>query len=386
MTINDLYIQLFGKVAIQDGNVIDMAEHGRVGGLSTGQGVKYVQILDNSGDIIDAFGAQATVTAIQGLGGTNPWLITMATHTVIAVGNVASGGSDSDNPVKVGGRYNSTQPTFTDGQRGDVQLGQRGSVRVELWGSDSNTAITRRPDNNDGAAPSSTSHNLAVHSRNSVFNGTNWDRMTGSTLGLLVTCATLPVVAGQVGTWTVQPGNTPNTTAWLMTMATHPVISHQGLAGSSPWLMTMATQSVIAHQGGTWAIASLPTLSMVGNQYMGKLLPSDVDINGSNANHADKYYTNAGAVTDGIIWSPAAGKRWHVLTLYINVSAAATVTIEDDLAGGDVARWKGELAANSGVVLTYDSEHPFSSGEDAADLIITTSAGNVYVQAVGYEV
>lgn len=117
-----------------------------------------------------------------------------------------------------------------------------------------------------------------------------------------------------------------------------------------------------------------------------KGVPSDIDINGSNANHADKYYTNAGAVTDGIIWSPAAGKRWHVLTLYINVSAAATVTIEDDLAAGDNARWKGELAANSGVVLTYDKEHPFSSGEDAADLLITTTAGNVYVQAVGYEI
>lgn len=117
-----------------------------------------------------------------------------------------------------------------------------------------------------------------------------------------------------------------------------------------------------------------------------KGVPSDIDINGNNANHAQKYYTNAGAVTDGIIWSPAAGKRWHILTLYINVSAAATVTLEDDLAGGDSAVWKGELAANSGVVLTYDKEHPFSSTEDAADLIITTSAGNVYVQAVGYEV
>lgn len=117
-----------------------------------------------------------------------------------------------------------------------------------------------------------------------------------------------------------------------------------------------------------------------------KGVPSDIDINGSNANHTDKYYTNAGAVTDGIVWSPAAGKRWHITTLYINVSAAATVTLEDDLAAGDNVRWKGELAANSGVVLTYDKEHPFSSGEDAADLLITTSAGNVYVQAVGYEV
>lgn len=122
-----------------------------------------------------------------------------------------------------------------------------------------------------------------------------------------------------------------------------------------------------------------------GTNAIGKLLPSDVDVT-TNTNHADKYYTNAGAVTDGIVWSPAAGKRWHITTLYINVSAAATVTIEDDLAGGDVVRWKGELAANSGVILTYTVEHPFASGEDAADLIITTTAGNVYVQAVGYEI
>lgn len=136
------------------------------------------------------------------------------------------------------------------------------------------------------------------------------------------------------------------------------------------------------------AVTAITNALPAGTNTLGavKSVPSDIDINGSNANHADKYYTNAGAVTDGIVWSPAAGKRWHVLTLYINVSAAATVTLEDDLAGGDVARWKGELAANSGVVLTYDKEHPFSSGEDAADLIITTTAGNVYVQAVGYEV
>jgi len=122
-----------------------------------------------------------------------------------------------------------------------------------------------------------------------------------------------------------------------------------------------------------------------GSAAIGKLLPSDIDVT-TNTNHADKYYTNAGAVTDGIIWSPAAGKRWHITTLYVNVSAAATVTIEDDLAGGDVVRWKGEIAANSGVVIPYGTDHPMASGEDAADLIITTSAGNVYVQAVGYEI
>lgn len=101
-------------------------------------------------------------------------------------------------------------------------------------------------------------------------------------------------------------------------------------------------------------------------------------------NHVKKYYTNSGAVTDGIVWSPAAGKRWYVTDIFINVSAAATVTLEDDLAAGDSVVWKAELAANSGWSHHYGT--PLFSGEDAADLLITTSAGNVYVSITGYEI
>lgn len=100
--------------------------------------------------------------------------------------------------------------------------------------------------------------------------------------------------------------------------------------------------------------------------------------------HVKKYYTSAGAVTDGIIWSPAAGKRWYVTDLIINVSAAATVTLEDDKAGGDEVVMKFEFAANSGVSHSFNT--PFFSGEDAADLIVTTSAGNIYITVTGYEV
>lgn len=100
--------------------------------------------------------------------------------------------------------------------------------------------------------------------------------------------------------------------------------------------------------------------------------------------HVKKYYTSAGAVTDGIIWSPAAGKRWYVTDIFINVSAAATVTLEDDLGAGDSAVWKAELAANSGWSHSFTT--PLYSGEDAADLLITTSAGNVYVTVTGYEI
>ncbi len=100
--------------------------------------------------------------------------------------------------------------------------------------------------------------------------------------------------------------------------------------------------------------------------------------------HVKKYYTNAGAVTDGIVWSPAAGKRWYITDIIINTSAAAVVTLEDDLSGGDSPVMKFELAANGGMVSNFNT--PLFSGEDAADLIVTTSAGNIYITVTGYEI
>jgi len=112
-------------------------------------------------------------------------------------------------------------------------------------------------------------------------------------------------------------------------------------------------------------------------------IPED-DLATAATTHVKKYYTSAGAVTDGIIWSPAAGKRWYVTDIFINVSAAATVTLEDDLAAGDSAIWKAELAANSG--WSHSFKTPWYSGEDASDLIVTTTTGNVYISVVGYEI
>lgn len=45
-------------------------------------------------------------------------------------GNAAAGATDAGNPVKIGGKYNATPPTLTDGQRGDLQLDTMGNVLV----------------------------------------------------------------------------------------------------------------------------------------------------------------------------------------------------------------------------------------------------------------
>lgn len=98
-------------------------------------------------------------------------------------GNVASGATDSGNPVKTGGVNMTTQPTLTDGQRGDTQLDTRSNTKVTLFANNTTTNIGARADNADAAGVSSVANNLSVSTRLNVYNGTSWDRMRGDTNG-----------------------------------------------------------------------------------------------------------------------------------------------------------------------------------------------------------
>jgi len=61
----------------------------------------------------------------------------MSANGILYVGgNVASGATDSGNPVKVGGVYNSTLPSnIVTGERADLQTDRNGNTRVRLVGS-----------------------------------------------------------------------------------------------------------------------------------------------------------------------------------------------------------------------------------------------------------
>ncbi len=48
------------------------------------------------------------------------------------VGNIAASATDAGNPVKIGGKFNTTPPTLTNGQRGDLQLDSVGNALVSL--------------------------------------------------------------------------------------------------------------------------------------------------------------------------------------------------------------------------------------------------------------
>ncbi|TJU85580.1 MAG: hypothetical protein E5Y10_24475 [Mesorhizobium sp.] len=96
---------------------------------------------------------------------------------VVPTGGVASGGTDSGNPVKIAGVYNSTLPTFTTGQRADAQSDSSGNLRVALAAA---TTAALDGATNTLAYVSSANGQSAVVRPLAVggfrFNGTTWDR------------------------------------------------------------------------------------------------------------------------------------------------------------------------------------------------------------------
>lgn len=86
-------------------------------------------------------------------------------------GNVAGAATDSGNPVKVGAIYNATPPTYTNGQRSDLQTDTRGSLRVGIWAGASQVVVATP---SDGA---SAQLGLTTFTQNAIYNGASWDRL-----------------------------------------------------------------------------------------------------------------------------------------------------------------------------------------------------------------
>ena len=96
----------------------------------------YIAGSDTGGDDINIAQVNgATVNVGTGAASTGTQRVTTSTDSTIGTltgGGVASGATDSGNPIKVGGIYNSTAPTFTNGQRGDLQIDVKGNVNANL--------------------------------------------------------------------------------------------------------------------------------------------------------------------------------------------------------------------------------------------------------------
>lgn len=197
--------------------------------------------------VVGGIAAGSTLTAYQGGGA---WLTTLATLPVVT--NISGYALEAGNLATI---VTSLSDIKAKTDNLDVTLGSR-------LASGGTLPIT-------GQVSS-----LAAGGSLAAFQGGTWTAQPGNTpntTAWLTTQATLPVVANinnsslpvtQSGTWTVQPGNTPNTTAWLVTMATIPVVANvnvagqatvtaiQGDSGTSAWLATLATLPVVTNVTG----------------------------------------------------------------------------------------------------------------------------------------
>ena len=89
----------------------------------------------------------------------------------MTVGNVAAGVADAGAPVKVGGVFNSTQPTYTNGQGGDLQVNSRGEVKVTVTNAGNSAAVST----SFADASSNTVSALATAAYSKIYNGSTWD-------------------------------------------------------------------------------------------------------------------------------------------------------------------------------------------------------------------
>lgn len=139
---------------------------GRVFDADSGAGTQYVQ------------GVQLRKSASGG----SVELGTTSDPMVIG-GAVADAGTDSGNPLKVGGIYESTPATYTNGQRANLHTGTRGSLAVQLMLPDSVSTPSYAASNADAVASGSTNTRPQTVSLGFIYNGTTFDRTRSSTVG-----------------------------------------------------------------------------------------------------------------------------------------------------------------------------------------------------------
>lgn len=196
----------------------------------------------------DGYGdpVQVTIVGATGAG---------SSADVVATGNVASAATDSGNPVKVGCKYNAASPTFTDGQRADLQCGSLGQLYVSVFGSGGLVGTATGADDETNATAA-----MRVSARLQGYDGTTWDRMRGDANGLVVlpglastywsyangatgilsnttTAVTIKTAAG-ASVRNFIDSCTINTTAFG---AAVPLVIRDGAAGTIIWSQTVPT-------------------------------------------------------------------------------------------------------------------------------------------------
>lgn len=213
-----------------------------------------------------------------------------ATNPVVVGGTTSSGATDAGNPVKVGGRYNLTLPTFTDGQRADVQLSARGALLAAL------TAANGTPIGvNASADASAGATGLNVTGQGLAFNGSTWDRVRGN----IDTGALVTHTAASTGTTSADQINYNGRGLKL-------VIDVTAITGTSPTL-TVTIQGKDTASGKYYTLLASAALTATGTTVL-------------------EVYPGVG-VTANVSASTTLPRTWRISTAIGGTTPAVTATI-----------------------------------------------------------
>lgn len=216
---------------------------------------------------------------------------------VTPAGNVASGATDSGNPVKVAGRYNASRPTFTDGQRADFQQDPKGNLAVTLFQASTSTAIAGANTSADGVATSSGTEHLEAVARNSEFNGTTWDRRRNNQDTAALITAAAATISQTGADQTNHNANSLKVVLDMTTVGTGSVtLTIQGKdAASGKYYTLLAGAAVVTNSTNVYEIG--PGLPATANVSANTLLPRvwRVITTANNAN-ATSYTVGASVV------------------------------------------------------------------------------------------
>lgn len=151
------------------------------------------------------------------------------------VGNVASGAADSGDPVKVGTIHHTSLPSFTDGERADLQSDSFGQLIVAPSLGPGSTVGWKAISLNADAqsVPGSTIIPL-VGAYGVVYNGSTWDR---ERTPIVFKDVSVAVTAGTPQTvWTPTSGKKFRLMGWELALSVAgAVIFHDGNPGTALW-------------------------------------------------------------------------------------------------------------------------------------------------------
>ena len=235
---------------------------------ATQSGTWTTRIVGNTGAVLDASSAQNQVTPAGMLlvgaefnttpttitsGNSSPLQLDSAGNLLVNIKAGAGSGGTASNfgsafpatGTAAGAEYLTTAPTLTNGQMVALQTNISGSLKVD------GSAVTQPVSGTFWQATQPVSGTVTV---------------TQATAANLNATVTGTITANQGGTWTVQPGNTANTTAWLVT----------GTGGTFPVTGTFwqATQPISAASlplpAGAATSANQPTAAALGSTTSGQ--------------------------------------------------------------------------------------------------------------------